>query len=69
MSRTDKQDCVIVIIVLSFMLALFIRVTNMEQPVKKCIDDRLYRLTDNGYWIADSFKPSCKLVTIEEQGE
>ena len=66
MSRSDK---VIAIIVLGFMLALFVRVTNMEQPVKKCIDDRLYRLTDNGYWIADSFKPSCKLVTIEEQSE
>ena len=66
MSRTDK---IIVIIVLGFMLALFVRVTNIEQPVKKCIDDRLYHLTDNGYWIAYSYKPSCKLVTIEEKGE
>tara|TARA_R110002073_G_scaffold271947_1_gene435508 strand:- start:325 stop:528 length:204 start_codon:yes stop_codon:yes gene_type:complete len=67
MSRTDKV--IVVALVLGFMLALFVKVTNMEQPVKKCIDDRLYRLTDNGYWVAYSYKPSCKLVTIEEQSK
>ena len=66
----SNKDNVILIIFFGFMLALFIGVTNMVTgAVEKCIDDRLYRLTDNGYWIAYAHQSSCKPVTIKEQGE
>ena len=64
MSRSDK---VIVIIVLGFMLALFIRVINHEAPDRKCIDDKVHRLTNNGYWVA--YNIVCKPATIEEKSE
>ena len=57
----DNVDKAVLIVVVGLMMVVVSSAANLEVPEKKCIDDRLYWLTDNGYWQA--YNNACKAVT------
>ena len=57
----DNVDKVVLIVVVGILMSVAHSAANLEAREKRCIDDVLYMLTDNGYWLA--YDRGCKAVT------